>query len=245
MQRQFLLREKMYACIIRAVFQQTEEPGGRDMGGSLLSGGDKVLFIGDSITDCGRRTCGHPLGEGYARIFSELSAAARPELNLELVNHGIGGNTILDLKERWDSDAVAAAPSWIIIMIGINDLHGCLRGAEGGVPPDRFRDEYDALLGRAGSQGERGFVVMDPFYISKNADEGSFERKVEELLPEYLSAAASCAEKHGVHHIRTNEIFSRHLNFRPASFFCPEPVHPNRAGHTVIAYELAGLLLGI
>ena len=31
-----------------------------------------MLFIGDSITDCGRRAEHAPLGSGYVRMFGEL-----------------------------------------------------------------------------------------------------------------------------------------------------------------------------
>ena len=34
-----------------------------------ISDGDTILFIGDSITDCGRRDTHVPLGDGYASIF--------------------------------------------------------------------------------------------------------------------------------------------------------------------------------
>jgi len=34
-----------------------------------IKSGEKVLFIGDSITDCGRRNEARPLGVGYVKLF--------------------------------------------------------------------------------------------------------------------------------------------------------------------------------
>ena len=44
----------------------------------LFQSGDKVLFIGDSITDCGRRDEHAPLGNGYVSRIAELITAKYP-----------------------------------------------------------------------------------------------------------------------------------------------------------------------
>jgi len=48
--------------------------------------------------------------------------ARYPELGLEIINQGIGGNTILDLDRRWEEDVVQVQPNWLSIKIGINDV---------------------------------------------------------------------------------------------------------------------------
>lgn len=40
-----------------------------------IADGSKVVFIEDSITDCGRRGAEAPLGAGYVRLFTELVTA--------------------------------------------------------------------------------------------------------------------------------------------------------------------------
>ena len=40
--------------------------------------GETMLFIGDSITDCGRRAAEAPLGNGYVRAFTEIATAQFP-----------------------------------------------------------------------------------------------------------------------------------------------------------------------
>src|SRR4051794_18296269 len=72
----------------------------------LLSAGQRVVFIGDSITDCDRRGAAAPYGDGYVDLVRSLVTARHPELGLSWVNRGIGGDTIRDLAARWDADAI-------------------------------------------------------------------------------------------------------------------------------------------
>lgn len=64
--------------------------------------GQSLLFIGDSITDAGRTGQFPPLGPGYVSILRSLAMSRRPELSLNFINRGIGGNTIRDLAARWE-----------------------------------------------------------------------------------------------------------------------------------------------
>ena len=209
---------------------------------TVFSPGSRILFAGDSITDCGRsggpKKGVDPLGEGYVRLFADILCSAHPELMLEFVNKGISGNTIIDLAGRWDRDSVYEKPDWLFIMIGINDIHRHLGGQAPGAAPGRFREEYDALLGRTVRELRCRLVIIDPFYISADGDGDPLGKRVVELLPEYLAAAAAMAEKYGALHVRTHDAFLKHLKHRPAAVFCPEPVHPNRTGHMVIAWEI-------
>jgi hypothetical protein len=38
----------------------------------LVQDGQTVVFIGDSITDCGRRDVAAPLGNGYVKFIADL-----------------------------------------------------------------------------------------------------------------------------------------------------------------------------
>lgn len=62
--------------------------------------------------------------------------------------------------------------------------------------------------------------------------------EVLEILPEYIAAVHDMSRKYGARLVKLHEVFQRHLMFRGSEVFCPEPVHPNRCGHLVIATEL-------
>ena len=82
-----------------------------------------LLFIGDSITDCGRQELPYaPLGCGYVNFAANFLLASIPHLNLTIENRGIGGNSTRDLRDRWQEDCLDLKPDIVSVMIGINDL---------------------------------------------------------------------------------------------------------------------------
>jgi lysophospholipase L1-like esterase len=212
------------------------------MGNLCIENGQKILFIGDSITDCGRRDVATPLGNGYVYLFSELVTAYYPERKIEYVNTGIGGNRITDLKGRWMEDAMDHKPDWLSIKIGINDLHSYLGGDPNGVSPELFAELYDYLLGEIKKILNCKILLIDPFYISTNTSEQSFESKVLAILPKYIDTVHKMSEKYGTKLIKTHDVYQNHLKYRDTSTFCPEPVHPNFFGHLVIATEVLKVL---
>ncbi|MEK8107305.1 hypothetical protein NKG94_22980 [Micromonospora sp. M12] len=44
----------------------------------ILRAGQRVVFIGDSITDCGRRDVAAPYGSGYVSLVRALVGAWHP-----------------------------------------------------------------------------------------------------------------------------------------------------------------------
>lgn len=208
------------------------------MAGSVLKDGETMLFIGDSITDCGRRGAEAPLGQGYVRLFTELVTASHPDRAIRYINKGIGGNRITHLKERWHDDVFANEPDRLSIKIGINDLHSVLRQAEDPVAPTLFEEIYEELLSTTADRIGCPVTLLTPFYISTDTTRDTFRRRVLDFIPEYISVVERMSDRHGTGLVRLHDIFQEHLKHRDAETFCPEPVHPNRAGHMVIAKAL-------
>ena len=81
-----------------------------------------MLFQGDSITDAGRsRDNDADLGHGYAAMASAWFSALYPEKNVRFLNRGISGNRAKDLGPGGSADCLDLHPTWVSIMIGIND----------------------------------------------------------------------------------------------------------------------------
>ena len=169
--------------------------------------GQTLLFIGDSITDCGRRGAEAPLGNGYVRLFTELATARFPERRVRYINKGIGGNRVTDLAARWQDDVLYHRPDRLSVKIGINDLHSHLRGAEDGVDPARFAAVYEQILEI--TQGELGcpLVLLTPFYISTDHNGQTFRSQVLELLPRYIEVVEQLAERFDARLVRLQDVF--------------------------------------
>jgi len=212
------------------------------MGDLWVEDGETLLFIGDSITDCGRRGAEAPLGNGYVHMFTELVTARFPDRQIRYLNKGIGGNRITDLKLRWQDDVIYHRPDRLSIKIGINDLHSHLRGAPDGVDPGLFAEIYDELLDRTRRELGCPVVLVSPFYISTDRSGQSFRSQVLELIPRYIETVEEMSQRYGTRLVKLHDVFQEQLQYRDADTFCPEPVHPNHTGHMVIAQALLDAL---
>lgn len=200
--------------------------------------GQLFLCIGDSITDCGRRNNLAPYGDGYMSLFREKVIARHPELAIRWLNRGIGGNTVVDLKNRWDDDVIREKPDWLSVKIGINDLHRTRDNQPTAVPADLFRKTYQEILSRAKAAGIRNVVLIDPFYLSTDAKSDSQRAVVLKMLPDYLAVVHDMARAFKTRHVPMQEILERQMKYRAPNDFAPEPVHPYRLGHLIIAEAL-------
>ena len=136
---------------------------------------DKILFIGDSVTDAGR---GKPLGEGlwagvgngYVRSIDTMLNVYYPELLLHILNMGNGGNTTRDLLARWQSDVMDQKPQWVCVHIGINDVWRQFDSptmTETHVPPEEYCAAYAALIERT-LPHVKGMILMSPYVMEPN-----------------------------------------------------------------------------
>jgi len=208
-----------------------------------IKSGESILFIGDSITDCGRRTTERPLGNGYVKLFADLLTIREPGRDITIINKGISGDVVTGLRDRWNDDVLRNKPDWISIKTGINDLLRTLQQVPDGVPPELYRETYEEILsGTKSTLPKCRLILIDPFYLSNETSPNSFRSKVLKLLPEYLKIVNELSEKYQAWHVKTHEIFQRQLRLHQPDTFCLEPVHPNLTGHLLIAESLYDVL---
>jgi lysophospholipase L1-like esterase len=201
-----------------------------------IDSGQKILFIGDSITDCERRGAHAPLGWGYVRLFADMLTIRHPERAITVINKGIGGDVVTGLRDRWSDDVIRNRPDWLSIKIGINDLNRTLHHSPDPVPPQRYREAYEDIITRTRETlPDCKLLLIDPFYISRDSAPTSYRAAVLKLLPEYLRVVEDLGREHGTLRVNTHTLFQRLLETHEPDTFCPEPVHPNPTGHMVIA----------
>ena len=202
-----------------------------------VQSGQKVLFIGDSITDAGRRAAERPYGIGYASLFRDMLIAREPEKQVEIINKGIGGNTAWEMRDRWSDDMLFFKPDYLVILIGINDLHQGIRGnMEKDEALKKHKEAYDQVLARTKEELPNcKIVLLEPFYMSRDAASKSFRTEVLEVLTDYIAVTHEMSNKYNTKLIKTQELFQNVLKYYETDTICPEPVHPNRTGHMVMA----------
>jgi lysophospholipase L1-like esterase len=193
--------------------------------------GQSLLFIGDSITDAGRRAEAAPYGDGYVHLVRALLLARYPELGLRVLNQGISGNTIRDLARRWDRDVVEQSPDWVSVKIGINDVWRRIDGPRReAVPLDEYEATYDQLLDRTRQRTSARLILAEPYVIESDRDD-----PFRQLIDAYVDAVRRLAGRHGAILVHTQAAFDEVLAHQPSSFWAPDRVHPGAPGHAVIA----------
>ena len=211
---------------------------------TCLKNAETILFIGDSITDCGRRDDPAGLGSGYVRFFTDLQMIREPEKDVRVLNRGVSGDTVLDLRDRWQQDALAHAPDWLVVKIGINDVHTFLRDDERSVDALMYEDVYRELLQQMREQRPAvNLVLVEPFYICLEQNAAPWQSSVLQILPGYLEVVRRLAGEFSARHVPLHTRFQELLRHQPAERFCPEPVHPNPTGHLVIAEAVYAALV--
>lgn len=202
-----------------------------------LTQGDKLVFIGDSITDCGRKQPvgeghGDTLGRGYVSLVDALLTATYPDLRVRVVNMGLSGNTVRDLKARWQRDVQAQRPDWLAVMIGINDVwrqfdQPLLQESHVGI------DEYEATLRDLVAESRphcRGLVLLTPFYI-----EPARQDAMRAMMDRYGAAVRRVAAASETVFVDTQAAFDRILGHIYPAALAWDRVHPGTSGHMVLA----------
>jgi len=203
-----------------------------------LTQGQKLLFIGDSITDCDRaRPVGEGLfgasGKGYVALVDALLQSTYPELGIRVVNMGTSGNTVRDLDARWETDVTAQRPDWLAVMIGINDVwrqYDLPFITDGHV----YIDEYERTLRKLVETSHcavSGLVLMTPFYIEPNRSDA-----MRRTMDEYGAVVKRIAEDtEGALFVDTQAAFDRMLDKLYPATLAWDRVHPTQAGHMALA----------
>jgi lysophospholipase L1-like esterase len=191
----------------------------------------RILFIGDSITDSDRAGASKPFGNGYVSMVRSFMLARYPDYNLTFINKGVGGDTVRHLAARWERDVVAERPDWLSVMIGINDVwrHFAYNVAEA-VPLDEYQARLRAMLQRAREATGAKIILMQPYMIEPNHG-----NPMRQLMDVYGSQMELIANEFSAPLVRTQSAFDAVLGGTAANFWSSDQIHPGGPGHAVIA----------
>ncbi len=196
-----------------------------------LEKGTKILFTGDSITDCGRdRKNISDLGVGYVRNIASWLLLECAELELAFVNTGISGDRAKDLVARWDADCIAHKPDIVSIFVGINDVW---RKYDGNDPTsaEDYENNYRLILESCKRKLDCKIVIIEPFVLPVPDD----RKKWREDLDPKIDVARRLAREFATVYVPLDGIFASASLRREPAYWAYDGVHPTIAGHMLIA----------
>ncbi len=193
----------------------------------------RILFQGDSITDCGRsRENDAQKGGGYANFVSAVLNVEYPG-EYEVINRAISGNRIVDLYARIKADFINLKPDVLSIHIGINDVWHEVE-MQNGVDAEKFEKIYDMLLSEIkAALPEIKIILLGAFVTKGRATEAAWDVFRPETKKR-AEIAKRLAEKHGCVFVDLQSEFDKAVERHPEPYWTNEGVHPTEAGHEII-----------
>ncbi len=122
-----------------------------------IKSGDKVAFLGDSITQAGAK---NPVG--YVNLFTKGLEANG--VKIEVIPAGISGHKSNQMLERLERDVLSKKPQWMTLSCGVNDVwHGAK-----GVLIDDYKKNITSIVDQAQAAGIK-VVLLTSTMIGEDA----------------------------------------------------------------------------
>jgi acyl-CoA thioesterase-1 len=189
-----------------------------------------LVFIGDSITDAGRREDPEHLGFGYVRLIAEHFAAHEP--GAAVVNTGIGGDRVRDLVARFEQDCLRLSPDVVTIYVGVNDTWRRY-DSDDPTSADDFEAGYRYLLDQLSAEHPSAPVLLILPFVADIDEERA--RYHEDLDPK-VSKIRALAREFGHSVVDSELLLARaYADGHTPATIAEDGVHPTIAGHRLLA----------
>jgi len=179
------------------------------------------LFIGDSVTDCGREN-EPPYGDGYVREIA-LSRA----LKGQIINMGTSGHRLIDLEKRWQVDVLDHTPKLVSIAIGINDTWRRYDDNDETSAED-FCERYNRLLTQTQAACNPQFVLCEPFLLPVRDEMNTWR---EDLDPK-IAIVHEMAAKFSAIVVPLDQHFTALSAIFSMEKIAEDGIHPTAFGHS-------------
>lgn len=194
----------------------------------------RILFQGDSITDCGRSYNDNSnLGRGYPHLVESELGYLEPA-KYEFFNRGISGNRVVDLYARIKRDIINLKPDIMSILIGVNDVWHELGDSPNGVDADKFFKIYCMLIEEVkAALPDIKIMILEPFVLKACSTEENWDFFNTETKKR-AEMAKKVAKKYSLTFIPLQEGFDKLATLAENSYWIGDGVHPTPKGHAYI-----------
>jgi len=105
--------------------------------GIAVVSGDKIAFLGDSITAAGKRP------GGYCQLV--IDGLKKDDIKAEVIFAGVSGHKSNQMLARLEKDVLSKKPEWMTLSCGVNDVwHG-----KRGVPLEDYKKNITKIVDQA------------------------------------------------------------------------------------------------
>ena len=199
----------------------------------------RILFQGDSITDCGRdRSDPHDLGPGYPKYVAEILRDEFRDIDFEFINLGISAEQTKDVLKRVETDIIGVKPDIVTILLGVNDTWHHIND-KNWVPAEKYESNYRGILEAVKQTGAR--LVMLEQYVLQAPGMEPFHPDIDEKIQITRRLAREYADVF----IPLDGLFASACVSEDPLYWTQEGVHPTDEGHLMISDYLTDALVDI
>ena len=205
-------------------------PAGQNAATKLETGGEPVTVVcfGDSVTGLyyhsgGRRAYTDLLGIGLQQ--------ASPKARVKTINAGLSGHTTRDALKRIQRDVLAHRPTLVTVMFGLNDMTR--------VPLDEYHSNLVTIVEQCRA------AASEVMLCTPNSVINTASRPTEKLV-QYCEVVRLVAHEQGVAVCDAYNSFDEVRKRDPLAWrlMMSDEIHPNMAGHKLIAEALTRTITG-
>ncbi len=198
-----------------------------------LKDGEKIVFIGDSLT-----TQTLP-GDGYVYSLMTKLRQARPDLLLQFERAGIAMTTSVDWDRLLDRHALRHEPTLAVVYLGTADMIGFFGNRSGGTSQEDFKAHMTRLVKRIRRAGS-DVILITPALLGEAPDP---HRKGMRYTRVYADIVRTVAREQDVPlvdlHWRFHELLREHKdNDKPSGLVTTDGVHFNERGQSIVVQEI-------
>ncbi|MBI3823394.1 MAG: SGNH/GDSL hydrolase family protein [Planctomycetes bacterium] len=195
-----------------------------------LKKGDRIVFLGDSIT------AGGVGAKGYVTLIKSRLKEKHGDLDISIVGAGISGNKVPDLQKRLQKDVLDKKPTIVVIYIGINDVWHGEKNPKNGTSKEKFEEGLKDIIARIDKAGAR-VILCTPSVIGEKTD-GS--NGLDAKLDEYSDISRKVAKDTKSQLCDLRKAFVDHLkknnaDNKASGILTSDRVHLNPAGNAFVA----------
>ena len=195
-----------------------------------LKANDRIVFLGDSITQGGAGP------NGYVTMIRQALDKKHADLKIEVIGAGISGNKVPDLQRRVDKDVIAKKPTIVVIYIGINDVWHGEKDPARGTMPDAFVAGLKEVIGKCRDAGA-AVVICTPSVIGEKLEGAN---ALDAKLDQYSDLSRNLAKELKLPLCDLRKAFLDHLKANnkdnaDKGILTGDTVHLNQAGNQFVA----------
>ncbi len=195
-----------------------------------LKKGDRIVFLGDSITEGGVGP------KGYVTLVKNALAEKRKSLGVAVIGAGVSGNKVADLQNRLERDVLKKSPTLVFIYIGINDVWHGENNPKNGTSKEAFEAGLMDIVGKTKAAGAK-VVLCTPSVIGEKTDGGnSLDAKLDEYSD--ITRKVAKATKSTLCDLRReflDHLKKNNADNKESGVLTGDRVHLNDAGNRFVA----------